>query len=291
MKIAITGATGQLGGLTVRALKEKGFGDSVVALARTASKAGDLGVEVREADYNHPETLETALQGIDKLLLVSSNEVGKRAEQHQNVIDAAKRAGVESIVYTSLLRADTSQLNLAAEHAATEAALKASGISFTILRNGWYTENYTAPSASALENGALYRTAGDGQISSAARSDYAEAAAVVLTTDDHEGKTYELAGDVPYTLTELAEEISKQTGRSIPYTDVPEEEYAKALLGAGLPELWANAYASWDTGVKNGELFDDGHQLSRLIGNETTPLSESVKDALVQVDMAKSAVN
>ncbi|MBX3244625.1 MAG: SDR family oxidoreductase, partial [Acidobacteria bacterium] len=250
MKIAITGATGQLGGLTVRALKEKGFGDSVVALARTASKAGDLGVEVREADYNHPETLETALQGIDKLLLVSSNEVGKRAEQHQNVIDAAKRAGVESIVYTSLLRADTSQLNLAAEHAATEAALKASGISFTILRNGWYTENYTASIASALENGAFYGSAGDGQISSAARSDYAEAAAVVLTTDDHEGKTYELAGDVPYTLTELSEEISKQTGRSIPYTDVPEEEYAKALLGAGLPELWANAYASWDTGVK-----------------------------------------
>lgn len=276
MKIAVTGATGQLGRIVVEKLKEKGEANNVVALVRSPDKAGDLGVDVREADYGKPETFESALAGIDRLLLISSNELGKRVEQHTNVIEAAKKAGVKHIIYTSLLRADTSTLILAPEHLATEEAIRDSGIPFTILRNGWYTENYQASAAGAVANGTLLGSAGDGKVSSASREDYAEAAAVVITGSGHEGKIYELAGDTPYTLSDLASELSKQAGKDIPYKELPEAEYAAVLKANGLPEVWANAYASFDVGVSQGELFDDGHQLSKLIGRPTTPFSETI---------------
>jgi NAD(P)H dehydrogenase (quinone) len=210
MKIAITGATGQLGQLVVNKLKEKVSSDNIVALVRSKQKASNLGVEAREADYDKPETLESALNGIDTLLLISGSEVGKRARQHYNVIDAAKKAGVKWIVYTSLLHADTSTISLAGEHLETEAALKQSGIPFTLLRNGWYTENYTGSIRGALAGGAFIGSAGHGKIASAARADFAEAAVAVLTSRGHEGKVYELAGDEAYTLTDFAAEISIQ---------------------------------------------------------------------------------
>jgi NAD(P)H dehydrogenase (quinone) len=282
MNIAITGATGQLGRLVVNALKTEVPSDQIVALVRTPSKAADLGVTVREADYDRSETLDQAVQGIDILLLISSSEVGKRVAQHQNVIEAAKKAGVKRIVYTSLLHADTSPLSLAAEHLATEAALKASGVPFTILRNGWYTENYTASIPGALAGGAFIGSVSNGKISSAARADYAEAAVAVLTTEGHEGKTYELAGDEAYTLADLAAEISHQTGKTIPYKDLPEVEYASVLTDFGLPEALAKSIASWDVGASQGALFDDSRQLSALIGHSATPLSTVVADALKQ---------
>ena len=280
MKIAITGATGQLGHLVIAQLKNRIPTDDIVALVRNPAKAADLGVTARAFDYSKPEQLEPALAGIDTLLLISSSEVGQRAAQHANVIAAAKQAGVRQIVYTSLLHADTSPLNLAAEHNETEAALKASGIPHTLLRNGWYTENYTASVPAALANGAFYGSAGQGRIASAPRADYAEAAAVVLTSGGHAGKVYELAGDTAYTLTELAAEISKQTGRAIPYVNLPEADYAAALKGAGLPEALAEGLASWDVGASQGGLFDDGRQLSKLLGRPTTPLSVAVAQAL-----------
>jgi NAD(P)H dehydrogenase (quinone) len=282
MTIAITGATGQLGRLVIEKLKSSVSVSDLIALVRSPEKAADLGVTAREADYNKPETLARAFAGVDTLLLISSNEVGKRAPQHHAVIEAAKKAGVKRIVYTSLLHADTSPLSLADEHRQTEAELKASGVPFTILRNGWYTENYAGSIPGALAGGAFIGSAGEGKVSSATRADYAEAAVAVLTGEGHEGKTYELAGDEAYTLADLAAELSRRTGREIPYKDLPEADYAAALKGFGLPEGLAQAIAGWDTGASRGALFDDSRQLSELLGRPTTPLSVAVADALKQ---------
>ena len=282
MKIGITGATGQLGRIVVNKLKEKVSADSIIALVRSISKAENLGVSTREADYEKPETLESALKNIDTLLLISSSEVGKRATQHQNVIDAAKKNGVKWIVYTSLVHADKSTISLAGEHLETEAALKQSGIPFTILRNGWYTENYGGTIPGAIAGGALLGSAGDGKISAASRKDYAEAAVTVLTTDGHQGRVYELAGDEAFTLTDLAAEISMQSGNDIPYKDLPEDEYAAILTNFGLPAGLAGAIAGWDVSISKGDLFDGNKQLSSLIGRPTTSIHEVVSEAAVK---------
>lgn len=280
MKIGITGATGQLGRLVVEKLKNKIAADHIVALVRTPEKAADLGVEARAFDYSKPESLVASLQGIDKLLLISGNELGQRLPQHQAVIKAAKQAGVKHITYTSLLHADTSALSLAGEHLATEVALKASGLVYTILRNGWYTENYAASAKGAVAAGAFIGCAGDGKIASAARVDYAEAAAVVLAGEGHESKIYELAGDKAYTLSELSAEISLQTGKSIPYNNLTETQYSDILKSFGLPEGLAQMLADSDTGASKGGLFDDSKQLSALISRPTIPLAKVLADAL-----------
>ena len=280
MKIGVTGATGQLGRLTIAKLKEKVAADSIVALVRTPEKAADLGVEARAFDYSKRDSLAASLQGIDKLLLISGNEVGQRLPQHIAVIEAAKQAGVKQIVYTSILHADTSSLGLAGEHLATEKAIKASGLLYTILRNGWYTENYTGSAKGAIGAGAFIGAAGEGKIASAARADYAEAAAVVLAGADYEIKTYELSGDTAYTLAELAAEISRQTGKAIPYNNLTETQYADILKSFGLPEGVAQMLADSDTGASKGGLFDDSKQLSSLIGRPTTSLSKVLADAI-----------
>jgi NAD(P)H dehydrogenase (quinone) len=283
MTIGIAGASGQLGQLVVEKLKAKVPSADIVALVRTPPRVDISGVSVRDADYGKPDTLDRALVGIDTLLLISSSELGQqRATQHHNVIEAAMRTGVKRIVYTSLLHADTSPLNLADAHRATEAELRVSGIPFTILRNGWYTENYTASIPGALAGGAFLGSAGNGKISSALRVDYAEAAVAVMTSDGHDGKTYELAGDEAYSLSDLAAEISRQTGKTIPYKNLLETDYTAALTGLGLPEPLAQAYASYDIGASQGALFEHGRQLSALIGRPTTPLATAVADALKQ---------
>jgi len=283
MTIAITGATGQLGRLVLDSLKNRVPAADLVALVRSPGKAADLGVAAREADYDRPETLDRALAGVRTLLLISGPVVGVRVAQHRNVIEAAKQAGVTRVVYTSALHADSSPLDVAPDHRATEAHLKASGVPYTILRNGWYTENYTGSIPGALAAGAFIGSAGDARISSATRADYAEAAAAVLAGGGHEGRTYELAGDEAWTLSDLAAEISRQTGRTIPYTNLPAAEYAKVLASVGLPEGLARAIAGWDVAAAQGALFDDSRQLSRLIGRPTTPLSVAVADALQPV--------
>jgi NAD(P)H dehydrogenase (quinone) len=282
MKIGVTGATGQLGRIVVEKLKVKVPAENIVALVRTPEKASDLGVEARVFDYSKSEGLATSLQGVDYLLLISSSEVGQRTQQHANVIDAAKLAGVKWIVYTSLLHADKSSLSLAGEHLATETALKTSGIPHTILRNGWYTENYTGSVQGAIAAGAFIGSAGDGKIASAARADYAETAVAVLTNEGHVGKVYELAGDEAYTLADLAAEISRQTGKDIPYNNLSETEYANILKSLGLPEGLAFAIAGWDVGASKNDLFDDTKQLSALIGRPTTSLAEVVANALAE---------
>jgi len=282
MKIGITGATGQLGRIVVDRLKEKVQADNIIALVRSPQKAADLGVEAREADYENTATLESALAGIDTLLLISSSEVGKRASQHRNVIEAAKKNGVKWIVYTSLLHADTTGLSLADEHVITEGILKESGIPYTILRNGWYSENYAGTVAGALASGTVQGGAGEGKISSASRMDYADAAVAVLTGTGHQGKIYELAGDEAHTLADLAAEISRQTGKNIVYTNLSEAEHATLLAGMGLPEGLAHAIAGWDVAISKGDLFDNSKQLSTLTGRPTQPMQEMVAEALKQ---------
>lgn len=276
--IAITGATGQFGAIALDFLKSKNA--NVIALVRNPAKI--LDTEARAFDYSKKEGQVEALQGVDTLILVSSSEVGQRTQQHTNVIESAKKTGVKHIIYTSLLGAD--QVNtiksLADEHLETESVLKASGITYTILRNGWYTENYTASIPAAIANNAFYGSAKEGKISSALRAELAEAAVNVALGEGHENQTYELAGSSSYTLAELAAEISKQTGKEIPYIDLPTTDYAKALVQAGLPEELAKFLAECDANAANGALFSEDKTLEKLLGRPTAGLDVAIKQAL-----------
>ena len=280
----VTAASGQLGQLVVAALARRAGPAAVAAIVRDPARAASLfpgGVTIRQGDYDRPETLDAAFAGAERLLLISSNAVGQRVAQHRNAIEAAKRAGVARIAYTSVLHADTSKLGLAEEHLQTEALIKASGLAYTLLRNGWYTENYTASIPAALAHGAVIGSARDGRIAGAARADYAEAAAAALL-DEHapSDAIHELAGDSSFTMAEFAAELSRQAGREIPYIDMPEAEYRAALVTAGLPEPYAALIADSSAATADGTLFDDGHALSRLIGRPTTPFAETIAEAL-----------
>lgn len=281
--VVITGASGQLGRLVIEALLEKLPADEIVAAVRNPDKVADLaarGIQVRLADYDQPATLAAAFNGADKLLLISASEVGCRVPQHRAVIEAAKAAGIRLLAYTSLLHADTSPLQLAVEHQETEKLIQASGLPAVILRNGWYTENYMAGIPAALQYSVVLGSAGQGRIASAARADYAAAAAAVLLQENQAGLIYELAGEASYTLSELADEIARQSGQAVVYQDLPESEFKAALLEAGLPDFLATLLAESDVGASKGGLFDDGRQLSALIGRPSTTLAQSVRLAL-----------
>ncbi len=281
--IAVTGASGQLGRLVVDALLAQRPAGEIVALARDPAKLADLaekGVVVRPADYSKPETLGPALEGVERLLLISSSEVGQRAPQHQAVIDAAKAAGVGFIAYTSILGADRSPMILASEHAATEAALKASGIPHALLRDGWYAENYVQAVQSGAATGSIYGAAGEGRVAPAPRADYAAAAAAVLVGEGHAGKTYELAGDEALTLAELAAIVSEKAGKPVTYVNLDEDAYKAALVSHGVPEGFAGVLADSDTGLANGWLDNRSGDLARLIGRPTTPMAETVATIL-----------
>ena len=283
---AVTGANGQLGRLVIDRLLTIVPADQIIATVRNPDDGASLrekGVNVRHADYDQPATLQAAFADVDKLLLISSSEVGKRTPQHRAVIDAARDAGVKLIVYTSVLHADTSPLGLAPEHRETEAALAASGVDYAVLRNGWYSENHLASLPAVLQHDALLGAAKGGRVSSAARADYAEAAAAVLIADDQAGRVYELAGDDAWTLSDLAGEIARQTDRAITYQDMPGEAYAGLLRQSGLPDPLAKLFADSDVGASRGALFDDSHTLSRLIGRPTTPIAQSVTKALADL--------
>jgi NAD(P)H dehydrogenase (quinone) len=281
--IVITGASGQLGRLVIHELLKSLPASELVAMVRRPEKTEDLsklGVQVRQADYTQPDAVKAAIAGADKVLLISSSEVGQRVVQHGNVIAAAKAAGVGLLAYTSLLHADSTPLPLGSEHKQTEDLLVQSGVPHVLLRNGWYTENHTAGIPTALQTGMVFGCAGDGRISSAARADYAAAAAVVLLADNQAGKVYELSGDDAYTLSGFAAEITRQSGKAVHYQDMPESKYAELLKGAGVPEGVAILLSESDTGASKGGLFDDSQALSKLIKRPTTPLSEVVNHTL-----------
>lgn len=282
--IVITGATGNLGQHVIANLLKSVPAANIIAAVRNPAKAADLaakGVQVRQADYNDGASLDAAFKGATKILLISSSEVGQRAQQHQNVIDAAKRAGVSLLAYTSVLRADTSPLGLAAEHVITEAAIRASGLPYTFLRNGWYLENHTEHLAPVLEHGVVLGAAQNGRFSSAARADYAAAAAAVLVSAQPQA-IYELAGDHGFTLAEYAAEVARQSGKAIVYKDLPQADFKAALVSVGVPEGFADLLADSDAGAAKGGLEDHGKQLSALIGRPTTTLLDAVKAALAK---------
>lgn len=280
MKIAITGATGQLGQLVIQALLKRVSADQIVALVRDQKKATALaeqGVELRHFDYDVPESLAPALQGIDKLLLISANEVGRRTPQHKAVIEAAQLAQVPYIAYTSLLRADISPLGLAQEHRETEALIQASGLRYTLLRNNWYNENYLAGVEHNVASGKLFSATKNGPISSASRADYAEAAAEVLTTQGHEQKTYELAGSQSFTKTDLATYIAHAASKPVQYLEIDAESFAQGLTQAGLPEPVVNLITEADVETAHGAMFSDRTDLEQLIGRKTTTIQSQVE--------------
>ncbi|MFR9780526.1 SDR family oxidoreductase [Micromonospora sp. MS34] len=281
MSIVVTGATGHLGRLTIEALLDRGVpADQIVALGRDTGRLADLsgrGVATRRADYDDPGSLRAAFTGAEKLMFVSGSEVGKRVVQHGNVVTAAKEANVGLIAYTSIANADTSSLVLAAEHKATEQLIKDSGLPYVFLRNSWYLENYTGQLPTYLEHG-VAGAAGDGRVSAATRADYAAAAATVLTGSGPANTRYELGGP-PFTMTELATEISRQAGTPVSYTDLPVDRYTELLVAAGLPEGYAAVLADGDRGLAQGEL-EVGDDLAKLLGRTPTTLAEAIRVAL-----------
>ncbi|MGW0187490.1 SDR family oxidoreductase [Streptomyces sp. NPDC003362] len=282
MSIVVTGATGKLGRHVVGQLLEKVPAERITAVVRDEARAADLaarGVRLAVADYNAPETFDGLLSAGDKVLLISGNEFDKgRVGQHRVVIDAAKAAGVALLAYTSAPGGLTA--GLADDHRATEEVLLASGVPYSLLRNGWYFENYTENLAPVLAHGAVVQAAGDGRISAASRADYAAAAVAVLTGEGHENTTYELGGDQSFGFAEYAAELSRQTGREIAYNAVSTEQYAEILAGAGLPEPLPALMAGVDASIEKGELEITTGDLSRLSGRPTTSLAEAVEAAL-----------
>jgi NAD(P)H dehydrogenase (quinone) len=280
--IVVTGASGALGQLVVEGLLEKVPAAHIVAAVRDPAKVAHLaarGVQVRRADYEDAASLDAALAGAERVLLVSANVVGKRVAQHRAVIDAAKRAGVKLLAYTSILRADSSPLRLAEEHVATEAAIRDSGLTYSLLRNGWYFENFSGRIAGAAQRGDMVGSAGEGRISAAARADYAAAAVAVLTAPAPQ-QLYELAGSSSFTLAELTAEAARQAGKQAVYRELPQAEFAGVLAGVGVPAPWPELLADSDAGSARGALFDDGKALEQLIGRPTRSVAQAVQAAL-----------
>ncbi len=284
MSYVVTGATGHLGRLVVEHLLADGVpAAEIVATGRRTDRLADLaaqGVRVVAVDYERPETLAAAVEGADVVLLVSGSEVGRRVAQHRAVIEAAQAAGVGRIVYTSAPHADTSALVLAPEHKATEELLRASGLTTTILRNGWYTENYVGDVQQAAASGEIVAAVGDGRVASAPRDDYAAAAAVVLRTPGHEGAVYELSGDVAWTFADLAAAAAEVLGRPVVYRPVPSEQRRAGLLAAGLDEGTAGFVVALEENTRDGLLAETTGDLARLIGRPTTPLADALRAAL-----------
>ncbi|BDH09278.1 SDR family oxidoreductase [Streptomyces hygroscopicus] len=286
MSIVVTGATGALGRLVIEELLKRTAPDEIVAVARDRAKAAGLaarGIGVEVADYSRPETLQGVFASGDRVLFISGNEAGRRLTQHRAVIDAAREAGVALLAYTSVLGGPSATFSIAEEHVATEQALLASGVPYCLLRNGWYHENYTGALATTLRTGAVVGSAGQGRVATAARRDYAEAAAVVLTGSGHENTVYELSGDTAWTMAEYAAEVCRQTGRQIPYRDLPQERYAALMVEAGVPALGAQMVADADAGIARGELAATPGELSGLLGRPTTPLAEAITEALKEL--------
>ncbi|MBO2445734.1 NAD(P)H-binding protein [Actinomadura barringtoniae] len=284
MSIVVTGATGQLGRLVIDELLERVPADQVVAVVRNAAKATDLaerGVELRIADYTAPETLDGVFQAGDRVLLISSNAMEENTAQHAAVVDAAVKANVALLAYTSVLGGAAATFRIAAHHAATEELILASGLPHVFLRNGWYNENYSGNIGFVLKSGIVMGSAGEGRIASASRADYAAAAAAVLTGEGEDGRSvYELSGDEAWTLADLAAEVSRQTGREIAYRDLTAARYSQIMADAGVPVRDAESVADADLGIARGELAAVTGDLRRLIGRPTTTIADSIAAAL-----------
>jgi len=280
MTIVVTGATGHLGRLIVEHLIARGTAPAdIVAVGRNQARLAELpeGVRTAAIDLNDPDSLSEPFAGADRLMLVSSSDPGARIPQHRNAIEAAKVAGITRIVYTSAPKATTSELILAPDHKATEEMLVTSGITFTVLRNNWYSENYVGPMAQAAESGSYSSSTGDGLVASASRTDYAEAAAVVLTTDGHDNSVYELTGDTAWSAPTLAAAFSEVVGRDIEFVPITTEQEAEGLTAAGLDEATVGFVTTLNRNIRDGALAEVTPDLRTLIGRPTTPLVEGLR--------------
>lgn len=274
MTVAVTAAGGKLGRLVVEALLAAG--ERPVAIVRDPQKVADLaarGADVRQASYDDPAALDAALVGVDRVLLISGNEFGSRIAQHTNVIRAAERAGVELLAYTSIPRADSNPMLLAAEHRGTEEVLATAAVPTVLLRNSWYWENYDGAVANAAESGVLHGAMATGRVSGAARADYAEAAARVLTGAGHEGRVYELGGDEALTGADLAAAVTEAKGSTVRYADLAEADYVAALRAAGLDDQYAAVLADADARIGEGLLEVNTGDLTKLLGRPATSAS------------------
>jgi NAD(P)H dehydrogenase (quinone) len=282
--IVVTGATGHLGKLVVEGLINEVPAERIAVVVRDAAKAarfGELGVEVRVADYNEPATLADAFREGEKVLLISGSEVGQRVPQHKAVIDAAKAANVALLGYTSVLGGPAADFELAREHQITERYLIDSGVPYVLLRNGWYHENYTEALGQVIANGGVLTSSIEGaKVASATRSDFAAAAVAVLTAEGHENKEYELSGDHAWTFEEYAAEISRQLGKDVQVSRVPGEQHREILTGAGVPDMFAAILVGVDDAISRGLLAVQTGDLSKLIGRPTTPISHSIAEGL-----------
>lgn len=290
MSIVVTGATGALGRLVIDELLAEGVpAGEIATVVRDKAKAAPLaalGVELRIADYSAPETLAGAFRAGDRVLMISGSEVGRRVAQHAAVIDAAKEAGVAQLAYTGILGGPEADFELAAEHRATEELILASGLPYTFLRNGWYTENHTGNLAPVLAHGAVLSNAGEGRVASAARADYAAAAAAVVTGEGHLGTAYELSGDVAWSFAEYAAAVAAASGQEIAYHPVTPEAHLAVLTGAGVPAPFAEILVDVDLAVERGRLAGTSGDLARLIGRPTTPMARTVTEAVAAVRSA-----
>lgn len=285
MKLLITGATGQFGSIVVETLLQTVPVENLAVSVRNPEKAAHLkekGIDVRHGDFDQPETLAEAFADIDRLLLVSTDGDNEtRIRQHQAAVEAAKQAGVSFIAYTSVAKADESTLPLAKVHRETEKAIKESGIAYALLRNNWYVENEAGTVQGVLHGAPWLNPTGDAKISWALRSDYAQAAAVVLAGKGHENTVYELAG-TPRTQNELAAIASNVLKKDVEVVNVDDTGFKEALSGAGLPGFVVEMLVEMQEPIRQGSLNVESTDLEKLLGRKIQPL-----DVFVQALMNK----
>lgn len=286
MKLLVTGATGKLGTKIVDALLKTVPANQLAVSVRNPEKAEGIktrGVEVRQGDFDRPETLDTAFKGIDRLLIISADGDNEtRIRQHTNAVAAAERAGVKFIVYTSIVNAQESKNMLAPTHKATEEAILKTGIPYSFLRNNWYLENESSSIQGVLAGAPWVTSAGTGKVGWALQQDYAEAAAAVLAGNGHENTIYELSGKL-FTQEEFASALGSELGKIIPVQQVDDASYAEILKGTGVPEFLIPFLVGIQKDIREGTLEIESSDFEKLLSRPATPLNEGLSQIVKSI--------
>jgi NAD(P)H dehydrogenase (quinone) len=290
MKILVTGATGKLGSKVVESLLKSIPARELAVSVRNPEKAEGLrsrGVEVRHGDFDHPETLENAFKGIDRLLIISADGDNEtRIRQHTNAVQAAERAGVKFIAYTSLANATESKNLMAPPHVATEAAIIKTGIPYSFLRNNWYLENEIGSIQGVMAGAPWVTSAGEGKVGWALQQDYADAAAAVLVGSGHENTVYELSGPL-LTQEELAAALGNVLGKEVPVQQVSDEKYAEIMKGLGLPDFVIPIVVGIQESIRNGSLEVESNDFKKILGRPIAPINESLTQLVNTISQSK----
>lgn len=281
--LLVTGASGQLGRLVLDSLLASGKSPaSIIATTRDTAKLADYaakGVIVRLADFDDAASLDAAFAGADKVLIISTDALdqpGKRLAQHKAAVAAAKEAGAKHILYTSMPQPDDSLVTFAPDHLGTEEAIKATGIPYTILRDGWYAENLFMSLPHALETGSWYTSTGEGRIAHITRADTAAAIAGAVLKAGNESKTYTLTGTKSRTAEEIAAIVSAATGKPLKVVHVTDAQLAEGLKAAGLPEGFIPTIVSFDANTREGKIASVTSDAETLSGRKPTSFEDFV---------------